>query len=103
MHVGIQLNKLAESRLTVNPFFNQVITTSVPRNCRRAVRSSPTSIGKADIASADVYMVGYNIRLLPMIQSMAQIDATYAEDISHDYHQSALQIIVHSRAAGRSD
>jgi len=39
------------------------------------------------IAPLVVYMVGYNIRLLPIIQSMAQLDATCAEDISHDYHQ----------------
>lgn len=41
-------------------------------------------------ALAVVYMVDYNIRLLPIIQGVAQLDATYAEDISHDCHQSCV-------------
>jgi type IV secretion system protein VirD4 len=40
-----------------------------------------TSIGKVEIiASAVAYMAGYNIRLLPIIQSMAQLDATYGKE-----------------------
>ena len=42
------------------------------------------------IASAVVYMIGYNIRLLPIIQSVAQLDATYAEDMPHDHRQSCV-------------
>jgi type IV secretion system protein VirD4 len=54
-----------------------------------------TSIGKVDIiASAVSYMAGYNIRLLPIIQSMAQLDATYGKEVSRTIITNhALQII----------
>lgn len=39
---------------------------------------------------AVVYITGYNIRPLPILQSIVQLDATYAKDISHDYHQSCV-------------
>src|SRR3546814_12297066 len=42
-----------------------------------------TSIGRVDIiASAVAYMAGYNVRLLPIIQSRAQLDATYGKDVA---------------------
>ena len=54
-----------------------------------------TSIGKVDIiASAVSYMAGYNMRLLPMIQSMAQLDATYGKEVARTLITNhALQII----------
>jgi type IV secretion system protein VirD4 len=54
-----------------------------------------TAIGKVDIiASAVSYMAGYNVRLLPIIQSMAQLDATYGKDVSRTIITNhALQIL----------
>jgi len=54
-----------------------------------------TSIGKVDIiASAIAFMAGYNLRLLPIIQSMAQLDAVYGKDVSRTIITNhALQII----------
>jgi type IV secretion system protein VirD4 len=54
-----------------------------------------TAIGKVDIiATAVAYMAGYNIRLLPIIQSMAQLDATYGKDVSRSLITNhALQIV----------
>jgi type IV secretion system protein VirD4 len=54
-----------------------------------------TSIGKVDIiATAVSYMAGYNIRLLPIIQSMAQLDATYGKEQARTLITNhALQII----------
>lgn len=54
-----------------------------------------TSIGKVDIiATAVAYMAGYNLRLLPIIQSMAQLDATYGKDLSRTIITNhALQIL----------
>jgi type IV secretion system protein VirD4 len=54
-----------------------------------------TSIGRVEmVASAVAYMAGYNIRLLPIIQSMAQMDATYGKDVSRTIITNhALQII----------
>jgi type IV secretion system protein VirD4 len=104
IYVGIQPNKLAESRLIVNLFFSQIInlnTRELPQNNPELkhqcllLMDEFTSIGKVDIiASAVAYMAGYNIRLLPIIQSMAQLDATYGKDISRTIITNhALQII----------
>lgn len=104
IYIGIQPNKLAESRLIINLFFSQLINL----NTRELPKSNPelkyqclllmdefTSIGKVDIiASAVSYMAGYNVRLLPIIQSMAQLDATYGKDISRTIITNhALQIL----------
>jgi type IV secretory pathway TraG/TraD family ATPase VirD4 len=97
IYIGIQPNKLAESRLIINLFFSQLINL----NTKELPKSNPdlkyqclllmdefTSIGKVEIiASAVSYMAGYNIRLLPIIQSMSQLDATYGREVSHDHHQ----------------
>ena len=104
IYVGIQPNKLAESRLIVNLFFSQIInlnTRELPQNNKELkhqcllLMDEFTSIGKVDIiASAVSYMAGYNIRLLPIIQSMSQLDATYGKDISRTIITNhALQII----------
>ncbi len=104
IYIGIQPNKLAESRLIVNLFFSQLInlnTKELPKNnpvlkyqCL-LLMDEFTSIGKVDIISSAVsYMAGYNIRLLPIIQSMAQLDATYGKDVSRTIITNhALQII----------
>lgn len=104
VYIGIQPNKLAESRLIINLFFSQVINL----NTRELPQSNPelkhqvlllmdefTAIGKVDIiASAVSYMAGYNVRLLPIIQSMAQLDATYGRDVSRTIITNhALQIL----------
>ncbi|MGH6610141.1 MAG: type IV secretory system conjugative DNA transfer family protein, partial [Burkholderiaceae bacterium] len=104
IYLGIQPNKLAESRLIVNLFFSQLIN----QNTRELPQNNPelkhqclllmdefTSIGKVDIiATAIAYMAGYNIRLLPIIQSMAQLDAVYGKDVSRTMITNhALQIV----------
>jgi type IV secretion system protein VirD4 len=104
IYIGIQPNKLAESRLIVNLFFSQLIN----QNTRALPQTDPalkhqclllmdefTSIGKVEIiATAIAYMAGYNIRLLPIIQSMAQLDAVYGKDVSRTMITNhALQIV----------
>jgi type IV secretion system protein VirD4 len=78
IYIGIQPNKLAESRLIINLFFSQLINV----NTRELPQNNPelkhqclllmdefTSIGRVDILASSVsYMAGYNIRLLPIIQ-----------------------------------
>ncbi|URL59520.1 type IV secretory system conjugative DNA transfer family protein [Luteibacter flocculans] len=104
IYIGIQPNKLAESRLIVNLFFSQLInlnTKVLPQNDPSLkhqcllLMDEFTSIGKVEIiASAVSYMAGYNIRLLPIIQSMAQLDATYGKDVSRTVITNhALQIV----------
>jgi len=104
IYIGIQPNKLAESRLIINLFFSQLInlnTKELPKNNPELkyqcllLMDEFTSIGKIDIlASAVSFMAGYNIRLLPIIQSMSQLDATYGKDVSRTIITNhALQII----------
>lgn len=104
VYVGILPNKLAESRLIVNLLFSQIInlnTKELPQNnpdlkhqCL-LLMDEFTSIGKVDIiASAVSYMAGYNIRLLPIVQSLAQLDATYGREHARTLVTNhALQII----------
>jgi type IV secretion system protein VirD4 len=104
IYIGIQPNKLAESRLIVNLFFSQLINL----NTRELPQNNPslkhqclllmdefTSIGKVEIiASAVSYMAGYNIRLLPIVQSVAQLDATYGKEVARTLVTNhALQIV----------
>lgn len=104
IYIGIQPNKLAESRLIINLFFSQLInlnTKELPQNNPELkhqcllLMDEFTSIGKVDIISTAVsYMAGYNIRLLPIIQSMSQLDATYGKDLSRTMITNhALQIV----------
>ncbi|TXI45628.1 MAG: type IV secretory system conjugative DNA transfer family protein [Lysobacter sp.] len=104
IYIGIQPNKLAESRLIINLFFSQLInqnTKELPQNNKELkhqcllLMDEFTSIGKVDIiATAVSYMAGYNIRLLPIIQSMSQLDAVYGKDLSRTMITNhALQIV----------
>lgn len=104
IYIGIQPNKLAEARLIVNLFFSQLInqnTKELPQNNKDLkhqcllLMDEFTSIGKVEIiASAVSYMAGYNIRLLPIIQSMSQLDAVYGKDVSRTLITNhALQIV----------
>ncbi|WP_299342409.1 type IV secretory system conjugative DNA transfer family protein [uncultured Pseudoxanthomonas sp.] len=104
IYIGIQPNKLADSRVLVNLFFSQLIN----ENTRELPQANPalkhqclllmdefTAIGRVDIiASAVSYMAGYNLRLLPIIQSMSQLDAVYGKEVSRTIITNhALQII----------
>jgi type IV secretion system protein VirD4 len=104
IYIGIQPGKLAESRVIVNLFFSQLIDV----NTRELPQSNPalkyqclllmdefTSIGRVDIlAQAVAYMAGYNLRLLPIIQSMAQLDAVYGRELARTLITNhALQIL----------
>jgi len=104
IYVGIQPNKLAESRLIVNLFFSQLInvnTKVLPQNDPSLrhqcllLMDEFTSIGRVDIlARAVAYMAGYNLRLLPIVQSMAQLDAVYGKELARTMITNhALQII----------
>jgi type IV secretion system protein VirD4 len=104
IYVGIQPNKLAESRLIVSLFFSQLInvnTKTLPQNDPALkhqcllLMDEFTAIGKVDIiATAVSYMAGYNLRLLPIIQSLAQLDAVYGKELSRTIITNhALQIV----------
>lgn len=104
IYIGILPNKLAESKIIINLFFSQLIN----QNTKELPQDNPdlkyqclllmdefTSIGKVDIIASSVsYMAGYNMRLFPIIQSVAQLDAVYGKEYSRTIITNhALQII----------
>ncbi|GAA6140866.1 type IV secretory system conjugative DNA transfer family protein [Hydrogenophaga sp. 5NK40-0174] len=104
IYVAIQPNKLAESRLILNLFFSQLIN----QNVKELPQANPelkhqclllmdefTSIGRVDIiASAVSFMAGYNMRLLPIIQSLSQLESTYGPEVARTLITNhALQIL----------
>lgn len=92
IYVVIQPNKLAESRLILNLFFSQLIN----QNTRELPQANPelkhqclllmdefTSIGRVDIiANAVSFMAGYNLRLMPIVQSLSQLESTYGREVA---------------------
>lgn len=92
IYVGVPPHRLAEARPLLNLFFSQLINL----NTRVLPQDDPslrqqclllmdefTALGRIDIiATAMAYMAGYNLRLLPVIQSMAQLDAVYGKDVA---------------------
>ena len=92
IYVGVPPHRLAEARPLLNLFFSQLINL----NTRVLPGEDPslrlqclllmdefTALGRIDIiATAMAYMAGYNLRLLPVIQSMAQLDAVYGKDVA---------------------
>ena len=104
IYVGIQPHKLAEARVILNLFFSQLVNcntrelpkahTDLKHQCL-LLMDEFTAIGRIDIlASAIGYLAGYNLRLLPVIQSMAQLDATYGKETARTLITNhALQVI----------
>ncbi len=90
IYLCVSPDRLAQAGLIFNLFFSQLISL----NTRTLPQQDPTlrhqcllmldeftSIGKIDIIARAVgYMAGYNLRLLTIVQSMAQLDATYGRE-----------------------
>lgn len=89
IYLGVTPDKLSQSALIMNLFFSQLINL----NTKELPQDNPdlkyqclllmdefTAIGKVDIINTAVsYMAGYNLRLLPIIQSIAQLASKYGE------------------------
>lgn len=104
IYIGIQPNKLAESRIIINLFFSQLIklnTRDLPsqdatlKHQCLLLMDEFTAIGRVDIlAHAVSFIAGYNLRLLPIIQSTSQLEATYGTDVARTFVTNhALQIV----------
>jgi type IV secretion system protein VirD4 len=104
IYIGIQPNRLADARVLINAFFSQLIDI----NTRQLPEDNPelrhqclllldefTALGKiAILAKSVAYMAGYNLRLLPIIQSIAQLQAVYGDrDTRNFVTNHAMQII----------
>ena len=87
VYIGITPDHLPEAALLVNLVFSQLVNL----NTKQLPQDNPalryqclllmdefTAIGKVDIiAKAVSYMAGYNLRLLPIIQSVSQLESVY--------------------------
>ncbi|UPG93610.1 type IV secretory system conjugative DNA transfer family protein [Luteibacter aegosomatissinici] len=104
IYIGIQPNKLAESRVLINMFFSQLVklnTSELPAQNKELqhqcllLMDEFTAIGRVDIlASAVSFIAGYNLRVLPIIQSLSQLDAVYGPDVARSFVTNhALQIV----------
>lgn len=104
IYLCIPPNKLAEARKIVNLFFSQLInlnTRELPQNNPELkhqcllLMDEFTAIGKVEMLASSVsYIAGYNLRSLPIIQSMSQLDAVYGREVARTLMTNhALQII----------
>ncbi len=104
IYIGIQPNKLSQAKLIINLFFSQLIN----ENTRELPQQNPelryqclllmdefTAMGKVGIVSDAVsYMAGYNLRLLPIIQSLSQLHAVYGKEVARTIVTNhAMQIV----------
>lgn len=103
IYIGIQPNRLAEAALLVNLFFSQLIhlnTKSLPSEDRHRrqcllILDEFTSVGKIGVlAKANAFIAGYNLRLLTIVQSLAQLEAVYgANDARTLVTNHAMQVL----------
>ncbi|TVT60045.1 MAG: type IV secretory system conjugative DNA transfer family protein [Azoarcus sp. PHD] len=104
IYIGIQPNRLADASLLINLFFSQLInlnTKELPadnpalKHQCLLILDEFTAIGKVGIiAKAVSYIAGYNIRLLPIIQSISQLESVYGEKDTRTFVTNhALQVL----------
>lgn len=87
IYVGIQPSRLNDAALLVNMFFSRIIelnTRELPENNPALkhqcllILDEFTAMGKVNaIAKANSFIRGYNLRLLTVIQSIAQLESVY--------------------------
>ncbi len=86
IYIGIQPNRLADASLLLNVFFSQLIhlnTKELPsadRNPHQCllILDEFAALGKIGIiATANAFIAGYGLRLLTVIQSVAQLESVY--------------------------
>ncbi|KVC31808.1 type IV secretory system conjugative DNA transfer family protein, partial [Burkholderia cepacia] len=104
IYIGITPDHLSEAALLVNLVFSQLVNL----NTKQLPEADPslkfqclllldemTSIGKIQIiARAVAYMAGYNLRLLSIVQSIAQLESVYGRADARTFITNhAMQII----------
>jgi len=104
IYLGVPPGKLEDARLLMNLFFSQLIsinTKELPKDnpelkypCLLVLDEFP-ALGKIGIlAKAVGYISGYNLRLLPIMQSLSQLDSVYGENDARTFLSNhALQVI----------
>lgn len=89
IYVGIQPNRLADAALLVNLLFSQLVnlnTKSLPQDDPSLkhqcllILDEFTALGKVNVLSSAVaFIAGYGLRLMPIVQSVAQLESVYGE------------------------
>ncbi len=86
IYIGIQPNRLVDAALLVNVLFSQLInvnTKELPSTDRHALQcllilDEFPALGKINVlAKANAFIAGYGLRLLTIIQSVAQLEGIY--------------------------
>lgn len=85
IYIGIQPNRLADASLLLNVFFSQLIhlnTRELPGDRQRhqclLILDEFPALGKIGImATANAFIASYGLRLLTVIQSVAQLESVY--------------------------
>lgn len=90
IYVGIQPNELSRFSKLLNVFFSQLIninTRVLPEHDEQlkyqclVLLDEFTSLGRVDIIQKSIaYIAGYNVRLMPIFQSMSQVEDAYGRD-----------------------
>jgi type IV secretion system protein VirD4 len=105
VYIGITPDHLEDAKLLVNLVFSQLVNL----NTKQLPQDNParyqypclllmdefTAIGKVNIlAKAVSYIAGYNLRLLPIIQSLSQLESVYGKEDARTFLTNhALQIL----------
>ena len=104
IYVGIPPDKLKDAALLVNLFFSQLIKANLkelPQNNPKLkhqvllILDEFTALGKIGIiAESNSFIAGYNIRLLTIIQSLAQLEGVYGKEVARTLVTNhALQVL----------
>lgn len=114
IYVGVQPNRLADAALLVNLFFSQLIDQNTRRmpdtdpairfQCLLALDELPAQGKIRILAKANPYIRAYGLRLLTVVQSVAQLVAIYGEaDARTLMTNHALQIAFSPREQADAD
>ena len=102
IYIGIQPNRLADAALLMNVFFSQLIhvnTRDLPVDAGShqclLILDEFSALGRINIiATANAFIAGYGLRLLTVIQSIAQLESVYGpKDARTLMTNHALQIL----------
>ena len=104
IYIGIPAGRLADASLLVNLFFSQLInlnTKDLPQTDKSLkhqcllILDEFTALGRVGIlAKAVSFIAGYNLRLLPIVQSISQLESVYGEKDTRTFITNhALQIL----------
>ena len=108
VYIGVKPNQLPNAAKIINLLFSQLVNL----NTKELPQDNPalkyaclllmdefTAIGKVPIiAKAVSYIAGYNLRLLPIVQSISQLESVYGKEDSRTFVTNhAMQIIYSPR------